>query len=421
MRGPRLPILGRRSPLRTHTTILDIGSDTIKALVVKREGDQGIVLGVQRVEQGGGSLGVAGSADLELIIEGCNAAIEGAEDMADAIPARAVIGLAGPDVLGFSTTVSRTRRKGLDRVTPREIDEHVALVQRRALREAQNLLADSGGEDWESVRLVHSALASIRIDGEAVSNPLHYQGERLDVSVFNAFAPAAQLQAVEAVARELDLELVAAVSEPYAMARAAATPETLELGAIFIDVGGGHTNVAVVRQGALEATRMVALGGHAFTRKLAADLGVPREQAEALKRRHADGQLSGEQRDRVHASLAEAAEVLAQGVALILHQMGQGGTLPATVRLCGGGCLLPELIEQLALLRWTEYLPFLQTPVFTRLSPEELPGIHDTTGLLASPADITPMGLAYQSVVQEERQGDGVDATIRRVSQAIGR
>ncbi|MGA8426160.1 MAG: hypothetical protein WB801_01045, partial [Candidatus Dormiibacterota bacterium] len=58
----------------------------------------------------------------------------------------------------------------------------------------------------------------------------------------------------------------------------------------------------------------------------------------------------------------------------------------------------------------------------TRLSPEELNAVHDTTGLLTSPADVVPMGLAYQGCGQIEdaaEEGPGLEGMLRKVTKAI--
>jgi hypothetical protein len=120
--------------------------------------------------------------------------------------------------------------------------------------------------------------------------------------------------------------------------------------------------------------------------------------------------------------MGESAEVLAQGVALVLHDMAKGQPLPTRVRLYGGGAMLPEVGEQLSVLRWTDYLPFVQPPTFRQLGPEELTAVHDTTGLLTSPADVVPMGLAYQGCGQIEEAvegGPGLEGIMRKVTQAI--
>src|SRR5437016_3998177 len=143
------------------------------------------------------------------------------------------------------------------------------MVQRRALREAQHLLELERSYGQLEARLVHSAITNVRVDGYPVTNPVGFTGKNLEVTVFNTFAPMTHIDAIETVVRELDLELAAAVAQPYALARACANEEVWAEGGIFVDVGGGTTDVALIRDGGVEGTRMFNLGGRAFTRRLA--------------------------------------------------------------------------------------------------------------------------------------------------------
>ncbi|MHB1524719.1 MAG: hypothetical protein ACYCZN_00295 [Candidatus Dormibacteria bacterium] len=398
---PSPPATARRQQ-RFHVTALDIGTQVIKALVVKKEAGGAIVLGVGRAEQGPGDFDPAVPPDLESVVEGCHVALEAAEDMAEVIPTRLVIGIGGTRVRVISSSGAKLRGRAQERISSQELAAQVESIQRRALREAQERLQEEASYSGEQLRLVHSSITSALVDGQPVLDPLRYQGQKLELTVFDTFTTEAHIMAIEEIAQALDLELIETVAEPYAVARLASTPDVMERGGIFIDIGARTTTVSLVRGGVLEAARMFELGGRAFTRKLAHDMDLSLPLAEGLKLRHAAGLLGGDQQARVRRAMGESAEVLAQGVALVLHELAQGEPLPAQVRLCGGGSLLPEIMEQLSALHWTDYLPFLQPPQFLRLEPDALPSVHDTTGLLTSPADVTPMGLAYQAAAEIE-------------------
>jgi cell division protein FtsA len=404
-------------------TALDIGAQVIKALVLKKEAGEAIVLGVGRSEQGPDQTDPGTPIDLESVIEGCHTALESAEDMAEVIPTRVLVGIGGPRVRVMSSSGSRVRGRPQMRISRRELDDQVESIQRRALREAQTRLEEESTVNSDGpLRLVHSSITAAKVDGQPVVDPLRYQGQKVELTVFNTFATEGQQAAIEEIAQALDLELLETVAEPYALARLASTPEVLEVGAIFIDIGARTTTVSLVRNAVLESSRMFELGGRAFTRKLANDMDLPLPLAESLKLRHSSGVLGGQEQARVRRAMGESAEVLAQGVALVLHDLAKGQPLPTRVRLCGGGSLLPEVIEQLSVLRWTDYLPFVQPPTFRQLGPEELTAVHDTTGLLSSPADVTPMGLAYQACGEIEdasEEGPGLEGMLRKVTKAI--
>jgi cell division protein FtsA len=221
------------------------------------------------------------------------------------------------------------------------------------------------------------------------------------------------------VVRELDLELAAAVAQPYALARACATEEVWSDGGIFVDIGGGTTDVALVRDGGVEGTRMFNLGGRAFTRRLALAFGLSYEEAEARKLRHSEGLLSPEQHRQVSDLLSADAEVLLQGLALSLKELAREERLPSSVFLCGGGSLLPELAAQLAKNTWAEGLPFPRSPKIRHLLPPDVRNLTDSTGQLSSPQDIAPMGLANHALRTETEERDTVNTVMRRVLSAI--
>jgi cell division protein FtsA len=247
-------------------------------------------------------------------------------------------------------------------------------------------------------RLVQSAITQVRMDGYPVANPIGYQGTNLEVTVFNTFAPITQIGAVQTVAKDLDLELSGMVAQPYAVARACAAEEAWQDGGIFVDVGGGTTDVALLRSGGVEGIRMFNLGGRAFTRRLARELGISLEEAEARKIRHSEGILPPDQQQQVSQLIAGDIEVLLQGLNLCLQDMARGEVLPPNVYLCGGGSLLRDLVHELMRSPWWHGLPFPREPSVRRLGPADVRGLGDATGLLHSAQDVGPMALANHSL-----------------------
>ena len=239
------------------------------------------------------------------------------------------------------------------------------------------------------------------------------------ITVFNTFAPLTHVGALQTIASELDLELIATVAEPYAMARCAATDEVYDFGGIFIDIGGGTTDIALIRNGGIEGTRMFPIGGRVFTKKLASRFGITFADAEAVKLRHSKGELPVEHAEKVTAVLARDAEVLVEGVAITLQEMSKGDRLPTAIYLAGGGSALPELRNQLQAFRWEDKLPFARTPTVNVLRPVDIRGIYDSTGLLLDGQDITPMGLAYHAIQQQSEEQAPLFGLMRKVLKAM--
>jgi len=412
--------LKSRDDYYRHFTALDIGTDLVKALVVRRETPNGYVLGVSREPQHPDAMIGGAIGDVELVIDACNRALEAAEDMAGTVPGQVVIGIAGEMVKGFSSSIAYPRERPVERVRESELRNMLQLVEKRALREAQHLLElERAYGDVGEVRLVHSAITQVRIDGYPVTNPIGFQGRNLEVTVFNTFAPMSQISRLEVLARELDLEIAGTVSQPYALARACAGDEAWELGGIFVDIGGGTTDVALLRGGGVEGTRMFGLGGQAFTRRLSAELGLSYHEAEARKFRHSEGLLPADQEYAVSQLLQADIEVLLQGLALCLRELARGEVLPANIYVCGGGSLLPGLLNELHKNVWAEGLPFERQPHARLLTPGDAHNLIDSTGQLLNAQDVCPMALASHALRVESEDRDAVNNVMRGVLKAM--
>jgi cell division protein FtsA len=408
----RIKRLRRGADYENYYTALDIGTEYIKALVVRREGRNGMVLGVSRQRQEFADMQAGVPANIQGIIDSCDRAMSQAEDMCDTIPGQAVIGIAGEQVKGFSTAITAPRSDPALKINETELLQTLQLVQKRALREAQHAMSLELGVPDVDVKLINSAITNVRIDGYPVSNPLGFQGKQMVITVFNTFAPLTHVGALQTIASELDLELVATVAEPYAMARCAATDEIYDFGGIFIDI-------ALIRNGGIEGTRMFPIGGRVFSKKLAARFGITFADAEAVKLRHSRRELPPEHAEKVHSVLARDAEVLVEGVAMTVQEMSKGDRLPSAIYLAGGGSALPEVREQLKGFPWLEKMPFARTPSINLLRPEDIRGIYDSTGLLLDQQDITPMGLAFHAIQQQSEDQAPLFGLMRRVLKAM--
>jgi cell division protein FtsA len=320
-------------------------------------------------------------------------------------------------VKGFTTTHSQERRKPNQPISEGELQKLIDVVQREALQEAERAITWETGLPHVDVRLVHAAVTGASIDGYALTNPVGFQGRHVKIGIFNAFAPLVHLGALQTVASQLDLELLEIVAEPYAVARVLGSDQIRQAGALFIDVGGGTTDVALVRKGGIEGTRMFALGGRAFTKSLADRLDLPFPRAESLKVDYARG-VDVEQKGDVARIVAEDVGVWAAGVELVLEELSEGDLLPGRIFLCGGGSRLPEIRQALAAETFWQRLPFARPPEVIVMSPDQVETIGDGTNLLVDQQDVTPLGLAYQAIELQTSE-DALDAALRRVLRAM--
>jgi cell division protein FtsA len=183
-----------------------------------------------------------------------------------------------------------------------------------------------------------------------------------------------------------------------------------DFSAIFIDIGGGTTDIAVVSQGGLAGTKMFALGGRAFTKRIAGVLGESFLEAEQDKIEYSAGKLSEEKTKKIENALSQDSEVWLAGVQLTLEEFNDLDLLPSRILLCGGGSNLPEIEKVLTEAKWARTVPFAKKPTVGFLRPKDVTSVVDESGELKKTEDVTPMALANLAIdmVGKEKVMDGV-------------
>jgi cell division protein FtsA len=393
---------------------LDIGTEFAKALVVGVEHDEegrlvGVVHGVGRQRQGLAHMQSGTVSDIDAVVANCRVAMDDARDMAGRRPRAAVIGIAGELVKGATSTLTARRDDARRPLDEPELERLVHRAQDRALHEAEERIRWESGVDRLDVRLVHASIVEMKIDGYPVSNPIGFTGAQVELHLFNAFAPMVHLGALQSVANALELDLLGVIAEPYAVATCLDPGELGDSGALFIDIGGGTTDVALVRGGGVSGTKMLALGGRAFTKGLVERLGVSFADAERAKL-----DADADHRPEVGETLLEDARVWRAGVELMIADLAAGELLPGRVLLCGGGADLPQIRAVLDEGDWWRELPFARRPKVRALSPDEVVGLRDSTTNLRTGQDVTPMALAHQALILDAG-ASAVDRAMRGV------
>lgn len=378
-----------------HLVALDIGTEFVKALIghVKPDGTIEII-GVGRQHQALTDMQAGAIADIAGVVDNCDKALSEAEQQAGVSVRQAIIGIAGELVKGTTTTVRVARKDSQKQLDVAEMEKIIQLVQQRAEKRAKQELAWELGGKEVAVRLVNSALVSIEIDGYPVTNPIGFQGKDVVVQLYTAFAPMIHIGALEKTAAELDLDLLAVAAEPFAVSRAVIgdTPNQ-SLSAILMDVGGGTTDIAVINDGGVQGTKMFGIGGRAYTRAVERDLGVEFEQAEELKIGLSTNKVPSQKRPAIEKALDKTADVWISGIELALSEFPKLDHLPHRMFLCGGGSSLDLLMDRLEGSNWYKQLPFTRKPSVHRIRPEQVVGIHDSTGKVNDHTFITAMGL----------------------------
>ena len=251
---------------------LDIGSTKVCTLIaVTKEDGRVEIVGKGTASHKGARKGAI--IDVPATVEAIKRATEEAELMAGVQVERAVAGVAGPSVRSFNS-----RQVVAVSAKNREISrEDIA----RALDAARSVPIPSEFE------ILHVLPREFVVDGQdGVADPLGMVGSRLEADVHVITLPVATTQNLLNCINRAGIEVIEMVLEPLAAGAAVLTPDEKELGVVLADIGGGTTEIAVWRQGALVHTSVLGIGGDHFTNDLAVVLKTPVPDAERIKKKY---------------------------------------------------------------------------------------------------------------------------------------
>ena len=373
---------------------LDIGTEYVKALIAKKGKNTIKIVGVGKAHELPTNMYAGAIADIEGVAQTCEEAVAKAEDMAGVRANEVVVGIAGELIKGNTASIKYRRADASKPITDAEMEKIIHQVQGKAGERARKEVAlETNNKDVE-VRLINSALVSLRIDGYKVSNPIGFKGKEVVVQIYTAFAPLVHISAIERVCDELELDLVTVAVEPFAVCRACLGDDAeSNFSGIVMDIGGGTTDVAIVEDGGVEGTKMFSLGGRSFTRQIAQRLGLTLEDAEKLKLLSESPNMKPELHKKYQDAIKRNLEVWQSGVELAIEEFDQLETLPGQVLLCGGGAGLAEIQDVLATGDWYKELPFARRQIVNLIDPDTIEGIENDTDRELDHTFITAMGL----------------------------
>ena len=400
----------REEVFDNHIVALDIGTEYVKAIIAEIDGEDIKIVGVGRAHQEASDMHSGAIADIASVVKNCEDALIEAEDQAEVQAKRAVIGIAGELVKGATNTIRYRRPQPNRPLDEAEMEFIIDKIHERAQMKAQREIALETGNQEAEIKLVNSAIVGIHIDGYKVSNPIGFQGKDVAIQIYTAFAPTVHLGAIERVANELALDLLAIAAEPFAVARSViGTDSASNFTAILADVGGGTTDIAVVNDGGVEGTKMFGIGGRSFTNQIANEMNLSYKNAEKLKLNLENDKLKSNIAQEALEAIDNTLEVWISGVELALSEFENLDYLPNKILLCGGGSSLSALTDKLNEQDWWKDLPFTKKPMVKHIKPSEVIGFEDTTGKITDHTFITAMGLlrvGYDTYEGHENAGD---------------
>jgi cell division protein FtsA len=146
-------------------------------------------------------------------------------------------------------------------------------------------------------KILHVIPRSYRLDGHEVKNPVGMNGAELETEVHVIMASTSSVQNLIKVIKSLGISIEDLVLEPLASAEAVLAEEEKLAGVLLADIGGGTTDIAIIKDGSIYHTSVLPAAGHQITTDIVAGLGLTYELAEEMKKKYGTLLISGEAAD----------------------------------------------------------------------------------------------------------------------------
>ncbi|EUB20692.1 MULTISPECIES: cell division protein FtsA [unclassified Streptococcus] len=328
-------------------TGLDIGTSSIKVLVAEHVNNELNVIGVSNAKSAGVKDGII--VDIEAAASAIKSAISQAEEKAGISIKLVNVGLPA-NLLQIEPT------QGMIPVTSetKEItDADVENVVRSALTKSMT-------PDREVITFIPEEFI---VDGfQGIRDPRGMMGIRLEMRGLLYTGPRTILHNLRKTVERAGVQVENIIISPLAMTKSVLNEGEREFGATVIDMGGGQTTVASVRNQELQFTNIYQEGGEYVTKDISKVLKTSKKLAESLKFNYGEAYVPAASNESfqvevigevepVEVTERYLAEIISARVKHIFEQIKQDLErrhlleLPGKIVIIGGGAILPGVVE----------------------------------------------------------------------------
>lgn len=250
---------------------LDIGTSKVVAIVGEiTPDDQVEIIGLGSSRSRGLKKGVV--VNIESTVHSIQRAVEEAELMAGCNIHSVFAGIAGSHIRSLNSN-------GIVAIR----DNEVTLGDVERVIDAASAVAIPADQ-----KILHILPQEFVIDNqEGVKEPVGMSGVRLEVKVHMVTGAVSAAQNIIKCVRRCGLEVDDIILEQVASSYAVLTDDERELGVCLVDIGGGTTDIAVFRDGAIQHTAVIPIAGDQVTNDIAVALRTPTQYAEDIKVQYA--------------------------------------------------------------------------------------------------------------------------------------
>ena len=250
---------------------LDIGTSKVVSVVGELAAENSLeVIGIGSSRSHGLKRGVV--VNIESTVQSIQRAVEEAELMAGCEIHTVFAGIAGSHVRSLNS-------HGIVAIRDKEVSS--GDVER--VIDAARAVAIPANQ-----RVLHVLPQEFLIDSqEGIREPVGMSGIRLEAKVHLVTGAISATQNIVKCVQRCGLDVENVVLEQLASSYSVLTEDEKDLGICLVDMGGGTTDIAVFRGGAIQHTAVIPIAGDQVTNDIAVSLRTPTQYAEEIKIKYA--------------------------------------------------------------------------------------------------------------------------------------
>jgi cell division protein FtsA len=287
--------------------------------------------------------------NIDSTVDAIRKSVRDAENMAGIKISSAYVGIAGTHIKSFNSSGVVAAKE--QEITAQDIQ--------RVLDAAKAVMIP---QDRQVLHVIPQEF--IIDDQDGIRDPIGMSGVRLESRVHIVTGSQSSAQNLVKCVNRAEIGVTELCLQSIASSSAVLTADEKELGIALVDIGGGTTDIAIFREGALLFTSVLPVGGTHITNDISVGLRTPLNEAERIKLAHGCAMASlvqdnetievpavgeGKPRTLARKILAEIVEARVEEIfALIQQEIAKSGHsefLSAGIVLTGGTTLLPGMVE----------------------------------------------------------------------------
>jgi cell division protein FtsA len=330
-------------PRGNIVTGLDIGTSSIKALVLQKKPKEWEVLSYAEIPSFGLRKGAV--VDVEQTAKNIQMIMSGVEKDCNRRINSVFVNIGGNHIYVTPSDGIISVSRADQRISKEDIE--------RVLQAAKAINISRNDEVLDVI-----AREYIIDDQKGIKQPLDLTGIRLEAKVLLLCVFSPYFTNLTQAVFNSKLQINDVVPSPLAAAKAVLTPQQKELGTAVIDIGAATTSLAVFEEGDLIHLAVFPIGSGNITNDIAIGLKTEVAIAESIKKQHGTCMFSGDKKkievfdksSAINFTKKDLVDIVEPRVSEIfdliqkeLRKIGKQEQLPGGIVLTGGGAKLPKI------------------------------------------------------------------------------